>query len=60
MIPWDEARRLLRKADQDRIVFYTIKNQQGFHEFQSGEGDGGHGIRTGHPNPSWVWLASSR
>ena len=29
MIPWDEANRLLRKADQDRAVFHAIKHQPG-------------------------------
>ncbi|HAT51302.1 MAG: HEPN domain-containing protein [Nitrospirae bacterium] len=29
MTPSDEARRLLRKADQDRAVFHAIKNQPG-------------------------------
>ncbi|MBF0624723.1 MAG: HEPN domain-containing protein [Magnetococcales bacterium] len=29
MTPSDEARRLLRKADQDRAVFHVIKNQPG-------------------------------
>ncbi|MBF0156402.1 MAG: HEPN domain-containing protein [Magnetococcales bacterium] len=29
MTPSDEARRLLRKADQDRAVFHAIKNRPG-------------------------------
>ncbi|MBF0185419.1 MAG: HEPN domain-containing protein [Magnetococcales bacterium] len=29
MTPWDEAQRMLRKADQDRAVFHAIKNQPG-------------------------------